>query len=136
TPGKRDAAASARQRSTPSQRRWIRATHFTAPRDAVGLDGTGSQQGGRPTRKERNVFKDQLQQNVTAELTSDPKVDHAAIAVTANEVGTVTLRGTGGSFREKREASDAAKRVHGVTDVDNQLDVRLLMGDQRTDADL
>ena len=33
----------------------------------------------------------------------------------------VTLRGTVGSFREKREAKKAAERVYGVTDVENEL---------------
>jgi len=48
----------------------------------------------------------------------------------------VTLRGTVGGFREKREATSAAKRVYGVTKVDNELSVRLLDGDGRDDADL
>jgi osmotically-inducible protein OsmY len=48
----------------------------------------------------------------------------------------VTLRGTVGSFREKREAAKAAKRVYGVTEVDNELSVRLLGGDRRDDADV
>jgi osmotically-inducible protein OsmY len=48
----------------------------------------------------------------------------------------VTLRGTVGSFREKREAANAAKRVYGVTKVDNELGVRLLDGDRRDDADV
>jgi osmotically-inducible protein OsmY len=48
----------------------------------------------------------------------------------------VTLRGTVGSFREKREAAKAAKRVYGVTEVDNELSVRLLGGDKRDDADV
>jgi osmotically-inducible protein OsmY len=48
----------------------------------------------------------------------------------------VTLRGTVGSFREKREAKKAAERVYGVTKVNNELQVRLLNGVQRDDADL
>ena len=38
------------------------------------------------------------------ELFWDPKVDSGAIAATAAD-GVVTLRGTVGSFREKREAA-------------------------------
>ena len=48
----------------------------------------------------------------------------------------MTLRGTVGSFREKRAAANAAKRVYGVTSVDNELSVRLLDGDRRDDADV
>jgi osmotically-inducible protein OsmY len=48
----------------------------------------------------------------------------------------VSLRGTVGSFRERREATAAVKRVYGVSSVDNQLQVRLLDADKRDDADL
>jgi len=76
-----------------------------------------------------------LVDNVSDELFWDPKVDNDAIAVSA-KAGTITLRGTVGSLREKREAKKAAQRVTGVLDVDNQLKVRL-MGDQgRADADI
>ena len=65
----------------------------------------------------------------------DPKVDSEAIAVSA-DVGTVTLRGTVGSPREKREAGKSACRVYGVTGVDNELDVRRLDDSNRDDAEL
>jgi osmotically-inducible protein OsmY len=73
--------------------------------------------------------------SVSDELFWDPKVDSEAIAVSAED-GAITLRGTVGSFREKREAKNAAERVFGVTGVDNKLQVRLLTGIQRDDADL
>ena len=76
-----------------------------------------------------------LAANVGDELFWDPKVDNTAIAVSAND-GTITLRGTVGSLREKREARKAAQRVYGVISVDNQLQVRLLDDLARTDADL
>jgi osmotically-inducible protein OsmY len=74
-----------------------------------------------------------LTADVSDELFWDPKVDSEAIAVSVSE-GNITLRGTVGSLREKREAQKAARRVFGVTSVDNQLQVRLL-GD-RSDAEL
>jgi osmotically-inducible protein OsmY len=73
--------------------------------------------------------------SVTDELFWDPKVESEAIAVSSDD-GTITLRGTVGSFREKREARNAAERVFGVTSVDNKLQVRLLIGSERNDADL
>lgn len=73
--------------------------------------------------------------NVSDELFWDPKVDNAAIAVSA-KAGTVTLRGTVGSLREKREAKNAAQRVIGVLEVDNQLKVRLMGDEGRLDADI
>jgi osmotically-inducible protein OsmY len=78
---------------------------------------------------------EELTASVTGELALDPKVDTAGIAVSTNH-GTATLRGTVGSFRAKREARRAAKRVDGVQAVDNQLQVRLLVGQGRADADL
>ena len=48
-----------------------------------------------------------------------------------------TLRGTVGSFREKREAEKAATRLNGVTEVSNELQVQMQMLDRRRDdADL
>ena len=80
------------------------------------------------------MTNDDLQLDVAAELSWDPKVDSKAIAVSADD-GAVTLRGTVGSLREKREAGKAAGRVYGVTEVSNELQVRML-DRRRGDADL
>jgi len=81
------------------------------------------------------MSNDDVKRYVIDELFYDPKVDNRAIAVSADD-GVVTLRGTVGSFREKREAKQDAQRVHGVRDVKNELDVRILTEDRRDDADL
>jgi osmotically-inducible protein OsmY len=78
---------------------------------------------------------DELQDWVRDELFWDPKVDSAAIAVSASD-GEVTLRGTVGSFREKRDSQRAAERVYGVTSVRNELDVRIVDEHGWEDADL
>jgi osmotically-inducible protein OsmY len=78
---------------------------------------------------------DELQDWVRDELCWDPRVDGAAIAVSASD-GEVTLRGTLGSFRQRREAQKAAERVYGVTSVHNELEVRILDKHGRQDADL
>jgi osmotically-inducible protein OsmY len=78
---------------------------------------------------------DDVVKNVTDELYWDPQVDSRTIAVAARD-GAVTLRGTVGSFREKREAKHAAQRVFGVKNVDNKLEVRLLTPDRRDNAEL
>ena len=59
------------------------------------------------------MSNDELRLDVEEELFWEPRVDNAAIAVSTDD-GDVTLRGTVGSFREKREAANAAKRVYGV----------------------
>jgi osmotically-inducible protein OsmY len=81
------------------------------------------------------TWNDDLVANVNDELFWDPKVDNAAVAVTADE-GAITLRGTVGSLREKREAKKAAQRVFGVISVDDKLQVRLMDDMRRADADL
>ena len=78
---------------------------------------------------------EQLQLDVAAELFWDPKVGSAAIAVSADG-GIITLRGTVGSLREKREAKKAAQRVFGVTAVNDELHVRMLDKDRREDTEL
>jgi len=78
---------------------------------------------------------DELQEWAREELCWDPKVDSAAIAVSAN-AGEVTLRGTVARFREKREAQKAAERVYGVTSVHNKIEVRILDGHGQQDTDL
>jgi osmotically-inducible protein OsmY len=77
----------------------------------------------------------QLRSDAEDELRWEPKIDDQAIAV-STEDGVVTLRGTVGSFRERREATSAVKRVYGTMSVDNQLEVKLLNEDRRADADL
>ena len=77
----------------------------------------------------------QLRSDAQDELRWEPKVDDSSIAVDAED-GVVTLRGTVGSFRERREATTAVKRVYGTKQVDNELQVKLLTADRRADADL
>ena len=81
-------------------------------------------------------MNDRLRAEVTAELGWDPRVvDSKDIAVSA-EGGRVTLHGTVGSFRQKREADNAARRVHGVTGVSNYLEVHIPGIGRRADADV
>lgn len=78
---------------------------------------------------------DDLRRDVLAELGWDPRVDSAAIEVSAGS-GLITLRGTVTSLRHKRAGGDAAARVRGVTGVTNELRVRLPDRDRRDDEDL
>jgi osmotically-inducible protein OsmY len=81
------------------------------------------------------MSNDDVERWVTEELHWEPKLDSNAIAVSAND-GDVTLRGTVGSFREKRDAERTAQRVNGVRTVTNDLEVRLLTEHRRDDADI
>lgn len=69
-------------------------------------------------------------------LIRDPRINvPSEIAVVAVD-GTAILRGTVGSLSQRRAAGSDARGVPGVDDVDNQLEVRLLDGDRREDADI
>jgi osmotically-inducible protein OsmY len=82
------------------------------------------------------MANEQLRVDVRDELFWDPKIDPEEIAVSADDDGTVTLRGTVGSFRQKSEAESAAARVWGVIKVKNELKVRILDEWRRDDAEL
>lgn len=80
--------------------------------------------------------------DVTAEdairesLAHDPRIpDPSEIAVSVVD-GSAIIRGTVGSFSQRRAAADDALAVAGVEELDNQLKVRLLDGGQRTDAEI
>ena len=78
---------------------------------------------------------EELARGVADELYEDPKIDSRLIAISAGD-GIVTLRGTVGSFPQKREATKAAERVRGVVAVMNQIDVEIPTHERREDADL
>ena len=78
---------------------------------------------------------DELRRQVAAELAWDPQVDSEVIEVSADS-GTVTLRGTVDSLRQKRAGSKAAARVRGIVRVANELQVRIPGRDQQDDDDL
>ena len=72
---------------------------------------------------------------VEDELSYDPLVDMSDITV-KNINGDVALNGTVPSFPQYLEASAAARRVAGVKNVHNHLEVVLPPGDYRDDATL
>jgi osmotically-inducible protein OsmY len=81
------------------------------------------------------VTDQELEQRVAEELSWDPRVDSEAITVSVYD-GIVTLAGSVGSLRQKREAKRAAERVHGVILVNNELDVSLPAEHRRGDDDV
>ena len=70
---------------------------------------------------------------VMRQLDWDPEVDASAIGATASR-GTITLTGFVDTYTGKLAAERAAKRVHGVRAVADNLEVRLRL--DRTDADI
>jgi osmotically-inducible protein OsmY len=69
-------------------------------------------------------------------LSSDPRISDPQQIAVAFEDGTAVLRGTVGSFSQRRAAVSDARKMDDVFDVDDQIQVRLLDEDRRGDADL
>jgi osmotically-inducible protein OsmY len=78
---------------------------------------------------------EQIQADVREELFWDGRVDAPEVAVRVRD-GVVTLHGTVGSFAQRWAAGEAARRVVGVVDVDNELQVRPMDMHERADAEL
>ncbi|HEX9482257.1 MAG TPA: BON domain-containing protein [Solirubrobacteraceae bacterium] len=77
-----------------------------------------------------------LEDDIRASLLEDPRIpDPSEIAVLAED-GVVTLRGTVGSFRQRRAAVSDARDVDQDYDVRDELNVRLLDEWAREDADV
>jgi len=76
-----------------------------------------------------------LQQAILAELSWEPSVTAAHIGVTAQN-GVVTLTGHVESFAQKHAAEAAVRRVRGVEAVAEEIEVRLPVETQRSDADI
>jgi osmotically-inducible protein OsmY len=77
-----------------------------------------------------------IEETVREVLILDRRIpDPEQVAVSA-DAGTVTLRGTVGSFSQRRAAADDAYNVDGVDYVDDELKVRLLDESRREDADI
>jgi osmotically-inducible protein OsmY len=77
-----------------------------------------------------------IEEDIRAALVLDPRIpDPDEIAVSA-EAGAATLRGTVGSFGQRRAAVGDTRDVAGVYDVYDELEVRLLNDARRDDTDI
>ena len=77
----------------------------------------------------------EIKGEVLKELNFEPSVNAAHIGVSVKD-GIVTLSGHASSLAEVYAAEKAAKRIHGVRAVANELDVRLPGSSQRTDEEI
>jgi osmotically-inducible protein OsmY len=77
----------------------------------------------------------ELREAIQDELHWEPSIDDREIGVSVKE-GIATLTGTVRNFFEKWEAGSAARRVHGVKAVANDVEVRLPGDARRSDTDI
>lgn len=76
-----------------------------------------------------------IQRDVQAELKWEPRVQATEIGVAVKD-GVVTLTGWVDSYSKRWAAEEAAHRVRGVKAVANDIEVRLGVGGERTDAEI
>jgi len=82
------------------------------------------------------ILTPQIEKDVRAELAGDTRIPFPDEIAVEALLGTVTLRGTVGSFSQRRAAVDDARHAKGVVDVYDDLQVRLLDDDRRADAEI
>jgi osmotically-inducible protein OsmY len=73
---------------------------------------------------------------VIANLDRDPRIPESLEIAVAADDGIVTLRGTVESFSQRRAAGQDAKKIEGVYDVDNELNVSLTGANRRDDDEI
>ena len=83
-----------------------------------------------------DITNDRVIEDVRAELASDPRLPYPDEIAVESFGDTVTLRGTVGSFAQRRAAVADARRTRGVVDVYDELEVRILDRDRREDAEI
>ena len=79
---------------------------------------------------------ERVRDDVRAQFASDPRLPYPdEIAIDYDGIA-VTLRGTVGTFSQKRAAVADARRTRGVFDVYDEIHVRPLDADRRKDAEI
>ena len=77
-----------------------------------------------------------IETDVLEALRMDPRLPHPEEVAAAVDDDAVTLRGTVGSFKQRRAAVSDARNVDGVQYVYDDLSVRLLDAARRSDAEM
>lgn len=77
-----------------------------------------------------------LRQSILEELQLHPDVDVRRVRISAAGNGVVTLEGAVPTYADKCCIEEIVRMVAGVTGIQNQIEVRLTIGDYRTDATL
>ena len=116
--------------------------YIACPKDRIGVLGAEQHDvydSGDPVKEDTVTTATlteadvRVRDAVMRQLDWDPEVDASAVGVAAKS-GTVTLTGFIDTYSGKLAAERAAKRVHGVRAVANDIEVRLRL--ERTDADI
>jgi osmotically-inducible protein OsmY len=98
-------------------------------RHSVGLPDHDNQGG-------RIVSNSTIEAAIIAELELDPRIPAPDEIAVQADYGAVTLRGTVGSFAQRRAALADAREIEAVNEVYDELQVRLLDDYAREDAQI
>jgi osmotically-inducible protein OsmY len=77
-----------------------------------------------------------IEDDVRAALAHDERIPSPSEMAVSIDDGRATLRGTVGSFAQRRAAASDTRNVEGVYDVNDELQVRILDEERREDADI
>ena len=77
-----------------------------------------------------------LRRRLRSALRWHPGIDANRVAISIDDAGRVTLEGAVPTYADKCSVEDALKQVPGVSGVRNRIEVRLTIGDYRTDSTL
>jgi osmotically-inducible protein OsmY len=77
-----------------------------------------------------------LEDAVVDSLDRDPRIPDAIEIAVSADGGIVTLRGTVETFSQRRAATQDARKVEDVYEVDDQLKVNLIGADRREDDEI
>jgi osmotically-inducible protein OsmY len=82
------------------------------------------------------IVNDEIETGVRNQMLEDPRIPFPKEIAIEVFGGAVTLRGTVGTFSQKRAAVADARRTRGVFDVYDEIHVRPLDADRRKDAEI
>jgi osmotically-inducible protein OsmY len=71
------------------------------------------------------MSNDEIADAVRAKIERDPRIEHPREVAVSERAGTVTLRGSVSSFRQRHAAVQIANSVRGVRDVEDELGIDL-----------
>lgn len=77
-----------------------------------------------------------LRRRLEGALRWHPGIDADRVAISVDDAGRVTLEGSVPTYADKCSVEDALKQIPGVSGMRNHIEVRLTIGDYRTDATL
>lgn len=94
------------------------------------------QQSHEPTPMLPRADTSDLRRRLRSALRWHPAIDTDRVAISVDDAGRVTLEGSVPTYADKCSVEDALKQIPGVCSVRNRIEVRLTIGDYRTDATL